>query len=93
MEASAGNVAEAISLARSTLRSEEAESRSEFKWNEYALGVIAFLEGRKEELQRHADKLAESATKQAMNAPNYASLRRLLSCFGQPYAVASTCSQ
>jgi hypothetical protein len=91
MEASAGSTANAISLAKATLRPDEVESNSDFRWNFYALGVIAFLEGSREELERNANKLAENTAKEPLNSPNLASLRRLLSCFGQPYSVASTC--
>lgn len=91
MLAKAGNYVLAIQVARLTLRAEESEAKGEFQWNEYVNAMIAFLQGDRESLQRHRDRLALATNTYPINQPNLASVERLQRCFGKPYKVAYSC--
>jgi hypothetical protein len=93
MEAAAGNVSSAVSLAKATLRPTELELKSGFHWNPYALGFVAFMERDKRVLERNVAKLREVVATEPKNALNLASLRRLLACFDLPYQAASACPE
>jgi hypothetical protein len=89
MLAKAGKTADAIAVARQTLRSGDDDSG--FDWNDYANATIAFLQGDKPALQASRDRLAVAVAKSEFNQPNLRSADRLLRCFGQPYKIAYEC--
>lgn len=91
MQASAGQTDAAIAGAMKTLRPDDAEAKSPFKWNAYALGTVAFLRGDRAALEQQRAALAKAAEDEPANGPNVKSLSRLSQCFGQPYRVAYRC--
>lgn len=90
--AKAGRYQEAVVVARGTLRPQEAEDRSEFQWNHYVNGTIAFLESDGESLKRHRDRLESAAMAHPVNRLNFEALNRLQRCAGKPYKQAYSCN-
>lgn len=93
MYAFAGSVSKAITVARTTLRREEVDSSSPFRWNPYVLGTIAFLERNRDQLEHQLAVLAAAAEAFPHNRPNHAALLRLLRCFEQSYLKAYSCTE
>ena len=87
--ATAGEYEAAIKSARSVLKEDEDLEQNPFRWNDYVLATIAFLEGDKESLLRHRDELAEGAELHHGNAINLKLLERLVNNFGKSYAEAT----
>ena len=54
-----------------------------FPWNDYVAATIAFLDGDRQTLQKHRDRIAASAGQQNLQVVD-----NLLKYFGQPYSVA-----
>lgn len=93
MLARADDYAQAVQVARLTLRPEGSEANAEFQWNAYANATIAFLLGDGESLKLHREHLAAASAKFPINRPNLASVDRLQLCFGRPYKEAYSCGQ
>lgn len=93
MLARAGNIVQAVQVARLTLRPRESEAQAEFQWNAYVDATIAFLQGDGASLQLQRERLAVAAAKFPINRPNLLSVDRLQSCFGKPYKEAYTCGK
>jgi hypothetical protein len=93
MRAMAGQKEEAIKHARATLWSEAAASGQGFKWNDYVLGTIAFLEGDKAKLIEHRDRVGSHARMNKGNITNVIVLNQLVDNFGKSYKDALAPSQ
>lgn len=87
MRAEAGQNVEAVEAARRSLRASE-RADATFKWNDYVLAVIAFLENDRLSFERHKAVLAANDT-QPGNAMNLRFLDRLDAGFGRSYAEAT----
>lgn len=61
---------------------DEAE-HPEFPWNDYVDATIAFIDGDREKLQKHRDRIAATEGQQNLNVVD-----NLLEFFGEPYSVA-----
>lgn len=90
LRASAGQAAEAIVAARSVLNPREDLAKDPFRWNDYVLATIAFLERDKAALQRHRDKVAEGRDAHMGNAMNLKLLDALIKYFDTSYAYATS---
>lgn len=73
-----------------TLCPEDAEAQSGFKWNPYALGTIAFLQGDREALERPEKALSQAAQDRDSTLRTKALARRG-QCFDQPCRAAYAC--
>jgi hypothetical protein len=62
---------------------DEAED-PEFPWNDYVDATIAFLDGDREKLQKHRDRIAATEGQQNLHVVD-----SLLEFFGEPYSVAA----
>lgn len=93
MLARANDYAQAVQVARLTLRPEGDEASAEFQWNAYVNATIAFLLGDGESLKLHREHLAIASAKFPINRPNLASVDRLQLCFGKPYKEAYSCGR
>jgi hypothetical protein len=77
----------AIAAARRSLRSDEAPGAA-FKWNDYALATIAFLERDRAAFDRHRNALAAGASLHAGNALNLTLIDLLGRHFDRDYLQA-----
>jgi hypothetical protein len=59
------------------------EEDPEFPWNDYVSASIAFLDGDREKLQKHRDRIEASEGQQNLHVVD-----KLLEFFGEPYSVA-----
>lgn len=84
----AGQKEEAIKHARTSLWPEAAAAGQSFKWNDYVLGTIAFLEGDKAKLIEHRDRVADYINMHKSNRGNLGVLNQLVANFGKPYKEA-----
>jgi hypothetical protein len=84
----AGQKEDAIKHARASLWPEAAATGQSFKWNDYVLGTIAFLEGDKAKLIEHRDRVADYINMHKSNRGNLGVLNRLVANFGKPYKEA-----
>lgn len=89
MRASSGDATAAVRHARSTLISPSEDAASPFRWNDYVLATIAFLERDRAALQRHRDAVAAGADAFAGNAMNAKLLDALLRHFELGYDEAT----
>ncbi|MBG6080178.1 hypothetical protein [Rubrivivax gelatinosus] len=89
MLAKAGRYEAAVGKARLALLKHDHAS---FRWNDYVLGTIGFLERDKPALMRHRDRLAAAAAAHPENLANLRVLDRLIERFDKPYAVAISVS-
>lgn len=87
--ATAGEYEAAVESARSVLKDDEDLEQNPFRWNDYVLATIAFLNGDRESLVHHRDKVAEGAELHHGNAINLKLLDRLVDNFGKSYAEAT----
>ncbi|RYD15180.1 MAG: hypothetical protein EOP90_09560 [Lysobacteraceae bacterium] len=88
MRAEAGATEAAIAAARRSLISADEARTNAFKWNDYVLAVIAFLQRDRAAFDRHRDVLAAAADAHAGNAMNLRFIDRLEAGFGGSYAAA-----
>jgi hypothetical protein len=93
MRAMAGQKEEAVKHARATLWPDATASGQSFRWNDYVLGTIAFLEGDKAKLIEHRDSVNDHVRMNKNNIANIAVLNRLIDNFGKPYKDALAPSQ
>lgn len=89
MLAKAGRYEAAVGKARLALLKQEHAS---FRWNDYVLGTIGFLEHDKPALERHRDRVAAAAATHPENLANLRILDRLIERFDEPYAIAVSVS-
>lgn len=89
LRASSGDAPAAVRAARTTLVSAEDDAASPFRWNDYVLATIAFLERDRVALQRHRDAVAAGAGAHAGNAMNLRLLDALLRHFELGYDEAT----
>jgi hypothetical protein len=89
MLAKAGRYEAAVGKARLAQLKQEHAS---FRWNDYVLGTIGFLEHDKPALERHRDRVAAAAATHPENLANLRILDRLIERFDKPYAVAVSVS-
>jgi hypothetical protein len=89
MLAKAGRYEAAVGKARLALLKQDHAS---FRWNDYVLGTIAFLEHDKPALERHRDRVAAAAATHPENLANLRILDRLIERFDEPYAIAVSVS-
>lgn len=87
--AMAGEYDEAIQSAKAVLRSGEDLDNDPFRWNDYVLATIAFLEHDREALIRHRDNVAMGKDQHHGNAINLRLLDALVEHFGATYAEAT----
>ena len=87
--AMAGEYDEAIDYARSVLSDSENFEKNPFRWNDYVLATIAFLEADKESLIRHRENVAKGKEQHQGNAINLRFLDLLVENFGASYADAT----
>jgi hypothetical protein len=88
MRAMAGQKEEAIKHARATLWPDATAAGQSFKWNDYVLGTIAFLEGDKAKLTEHRDRVGAHARANKGNINNVVVLSQLVDNFGKSYKDA-----
>jgi len=91
--AMSSNTPKAIEVARTTLRPEESELKSEFQWNTYVNATVSFLQNDRQSFELHRDRLAQAAAKYPINRPNFEAVRRLSACFGKKYEEAYSCGR
>lgn len=89
MLAKAGRYDAAVDKARLALLKQEHAS---FRWNDYVLGTIGFLERDRAVLVRHRDLVAAAAATHPGNQANLRVLDRLIERFDKPYSVAISVS-
>jgi hypothetical protein len=90
LRASAGQTKEAIVAARGSLNPKEDLAKDPFRWNDYVLATIAFLERDRAALLRHRDKVAEGRDAYMGNALNLKLLDALVKYFDSSYAYATS---
>ena len=88
MRAEAGATDAAVAAAKRSLISDDEARANAFKWNDYVLAVIAFLQQDRAAFDRHRTVLATAADAHAGNAMNLRFLDRLAAGFGGSYAAA-----
>ena len=88
MRAMAGQTDAAIAAARKSLKDSEA-GQGAFRWNDYVLATIAFLEKDRNSLKRHRDAVASMAEAHRGNAVNLKLLDALVRYFERDYAFAT----
>lgn len=88
LRAMAGENEAAISSARRSLGDGENLDENPFRWNDYVLATIAFLEGDLEKLKAHRDKVAEGKDAHYGNEMNLKLLDRMVENFGKSYKDA-----
>jgi hypothetical protein len=86
--AMAGQNTEAIRYARTTLLEEEDFSERALRWNDYVLATIAFLEGNREQLLFHREKIAEGVGEHPGNELNLRLIDALVGHSGTDYSAA-----
>lgn len=86
----AGQTDQAIASARQVLLAEEDFLQNALRWNDYVIATIASLEGDKERLIVHRNKVAEGAGDFWGNRLNLKLLDSLIRHFGQPDQHASS---
>ena len=90
LRASSGDNAEAVRYARQSLAKEEDWSKRPFRWNDYVLATIAFLEKDKEKFLQHRESVAQGKDLHSGNAMNLKLLDGLLKNFEKDYQQATT---
>ncbi len=90
LRASAGQTAEAIVAAKTSIDPKEDLAKSPFRWNDYVLATIAFLERDKVALQHHRDRVAEGREADMGNAMNLKLLDALVKHFDASYDFATS---
>lgn len=78
----------AVEYAESSLLEQEDFSKRALRWNDYVLATVAFLEGDRERLVHHRDKVAEGVGEHPGNELNLKLLDALIENFGADYATA-----
>jgi len=86
--AMSGENAEAIRYARTTLLEDEDFSERALRWNDYVLATIAFLEGDRERLLYHREKIAEGVGEHPGNELNLRLVDALVDHSGTDYSTA-----
>jgi hypothetical protein len=90
LRASAGQTVEAIAAAKGSLDPKEDLAKDPFRWNDYVLATIAFLERDRAALQRHRDRVAAGRDAYMGNALNLKLLDALVKYFDTSYAYATS---
>lgn len=90
LRASAGQTAQAIAAAKASINPKEDLAKSPFRWNDYVLATVAFLERDKAALQRHRDRVAEGREADMGNAMNLKLLDALVKHFDTSYDYATS---
>lgn len=86
--AMAGENSEAIRHARTTLLEVEDFSERALRWNDYVLATIAFLEGNRDRLLFHREKIAEGVGEHPGNELNLRLIDALVDHPGTDYSAA-----
>lgn len=86
--AMAGENSEAIRYARTTLLDEEDFSERALRWNDYVLATIAFLEGNRDKLLSHRERIAEGVGEHPGNELNLRLIDALVDHSGTDYSEA-----
>lgn len=90
LKATAGESAEAIEFAKGVLAESEDFAKNPFRWNDYVLATIAFLEHNKQALLYHRNKVAQSKTEYFGNELNLRLLDSLIKYFDRDYKYATS---
>lgn len=90
LRASAGDYEAAIESARQSLSEKENLDENPFRWNDYVLATIAFMEGDLEKLKLHRDRVAEGKEAHFGNEMNLKLLDAMVKHFGKPYDYATS---
>lgn len=86
--AMAGENSEAVRYARTTLLEKEDFSERPLRWNDYVLATIAFLEGDRDKLMVHRNKIAEGVGEHPGNELNLRLVDALIDHSGIDYSTA-----
>ncbi len=86
--ASAGKYRSAIKYAKRSLSTPEKDAKTKFRWNDYVLGTIAFLEKDKAALIKHRDVLDAEKDSHFGNKMNLKLLNSFIHYYDKSYKYA-----
>lgn len=90
--AMAGDTAAAITAAEQSRDPPDVERSTQFRWNVYVDGTLAFLRRDRTAFDKQREALRNAAVAHPENLSNLAVLDRLATCFERPYKQAYVCT-